>query len=805
MTERNGKYQHLLSVESDSEEDGEQDTTHIANATNVHVSFKDSTNLLEDNIGSKGAEYKFAKSRKNRREDSFCTGPRAALLLAIILLCFGVGYMTGVLTSWNPLQLFRSKNETVLHKKSANWRVTMADWGTESAIRLVDADGDGLLDIIIGLALGKGVSQMLTDETIDNFCQKQGLRPPCAGSVVALRGFDGKLLWKADAYGEIFALNCHGIDANKDGVDECIASGRLADMRLVNPRNGEILWVTDRKHLNHGWNIYSPTVISDMDDDGVNDIVISHGGDPTIKAEVIMKDKDHIASTWSKEEYPVVQIHTRRSGWLMLVSGATGKIIGRHLEMPEDKETYMSPVIHQRMDGSQYILYGSGGETVGGLVLAISIPDFYRYVTDKHQNHPVPNVKGHYTPWGSKEPSRNGEIEIFRSAEKGNMVPPVLVDVNKDGVRDILISCFEGTMELLNGETLEPMWSLKFKDRESYSTPAPGYFNEDDTIDFMVHWSQGAWPMYNFTDTIIIDGRDGSVLWNLTTNMYDVTSDVVARTTARNRDVFLFRVQGRNGYDPRNTGAVHGASGIQRIINKRATEDGKMYLEDVLINENNIDHEGVLIPESHFRLNRKTETVVDKSYIECELDQTVFLAELFALDRTVMKAPIKIWEQGAEKYYYKLTSDDRKLADEVVKKYGINHTMTQSETPWRGKRTVDDGSLCVIIQPDDRTTGAVGDVDGDGIPDAIVNLVSYGILRDEKARFVKMKFNVDIFKINLESAIQNELYTPINATIHDKMKYLQNENRITTLKFLSNDRQTWGAYMGTKCDSVYYD
>ncbi|KAL3842081.1 hypothetical protein ACJMK2_020146 [Sinanodonta woodiana] len=520
-----------------------------------------------------------------------------------------------------------------------------------------------------------------------------------------------------------------------------------------------------------------------MDEDGVNDIVIAHGGDPTIKAE----------------------IHTRHSGWLMMISGATGKIIGRHLEMPEDKETYMSPVIHQRMDGSQYILYGSGGETVGGLVLAISIPDFYRYVTDKHQNHPVPNVKGHYTPWGSKEPSRNGEIEIFRSAEKGNMVPPVLVDVNKDGVRDILISCFDGTMELLNGETLEPMWSLKFKDRESYSTPAPGYFNEDDTIDFMVHWSKGAWPMYNFTDNIIIDGRDGTVLWNFTTNMYDVTSDLVARTTARSRDVFLFRAQGRNGYDPRNTGAVHGASGIQRIINKRATEDGKTYLEDVLIDENNINDEGVLLPESHFRLNKKTATLAEKGYIECELDQTVFLAEFFALDRTVMKAPIKLWEQGAEKYYYKLTADDRKLVEEVAKKYGINHTMSQSETPWRGKRTADDDSLCIIIQPDDRTTGAVGDVDGDGIPDAIVNLVSYGILRDEKARFVKMKFNVDIFKINLESAIQTELYTPINVTIHDKMKYLQNENRITTLKFLPNDRQTWGGYMGTKCDSVYYD
>ena len=28
------------------------------------------------------------------------------------------------------------------------------------------------------------------------------------------------------------------------------------------------------------------------------------------------------------------------------------------------------------------------------------------------------------------------------------------------------------------------------------------------------------------------------------------------------------------------------------------------------------------------------------------------LAEMFAVDRTVMKAPIKLWEKGSEKHYY---------------------------------------------------------------------------------------------------------------------------------------------------------
>ena len=50
---------------------------------------------------------------------------------------------------------------------------------------------------------------------------------------------------------------------------------------------GEILWAVDSKYLNRGWNIYAPAAMPDLDDDGVPDIVIAHGGDPTVPAQVI--------------------------------------------------------------------------------------------------------------------------------------------------------------------------------------------------------------------------------------------------------------------------------------------------------------------------------------------------------------------------------------------------------------------------------------------------------------------------------------------------------------------------------------
>lgn len=57
---------------------------------------------------------------------------------------------------------------------------------------------------------------------------------------------------------------------------------------------------------------------------------------------------------------------------------------------------------------------------------------------------------------------------FFRSDTKGVMVPPVLTDVNKDGVKDIVMSAFDGTMILFCGETLAIKWKVKFEDRESY-------------------------------------------------------------------------------------------------------------------------------------------------------------------------------------------------------------------------------------------------------------------------------------------------------------------------------------------------
>ena len=62
-------------------------------------------------------------------------------------------------------------------------------------------------------------------------------------------------------------------------------------------------------------------------------------------------------------------MHKRDAGRLVLVDGRSGHSLGRYLNMSEYKETYISPVLHTTKDGSQYVLYGDGGETVKGQCL----------------------------------------------------------------------------------------------------------------------------------------------------------------------------------------------------------------------------------------------------------------------------------------------------------------------------------------------------------------------------------------------------------------------------------------------------
>jgi hypothetical protein len=171
----------------------------------------------------------------------------------------------------------------------------------------------------------------------------------------------------------------------------------------------------------------------------MNDILISHGGNPTIPSYV----------------------HQRDAGCLIIISSRNGNQIGEPFWMPDGKETYMSPVLY----GNSTILFGTGGETVAGGLYGISLENIIE--------------------------RKNRYVMIMKSFEKGIMVPPIVLDIDHDGIDDILVSCFDGTVELIQGKTMKSLWKKIFDGFEFYTTPAPGDYNSDSFVDFMIILNHG--------------------------------------------------------------------------------------------------------------------------------------------------------------------------------------------------------------------------------------------------------------------------------------------------------------------------
>ncbi|KAK6187472.1 hypothetical protein SNE40_005492 [Patella caerulea] len=461
-------------------------------------------------MGKRPRKQKYKKSNKGVCKNLSC---KMCVILGLSILFIGSALTIPVL-HWHKI----GGGGTVNNFK--DWSLVYDDAASESVLRLLDIDDDGKDDLLIGIIKMASNESNSSPHTLAEFDDFKGI-------LIAVRGYDGKELWRTEEFGSsILFMNCHDIDVNKDGRKDCIVTGRKATIVAIDVKDGKILWTSkSEKHYQATWNIYHVSVLPDFTSDGIPELLVTHGGDPKADPEN----------------------HERESGRLILISGMDGKPLGNFYSLPKFKETYMTSVIYTRPLGDQYILYGTGGETVPGSLLAISVPDFYRNVRGLPPDAPVPTVNvSLYTP--SPKPMKKGVMTLISGTEKGVMVPPIIVDINNDSVPDILVSLFEGKLVLLDGKTLDKVWSTAFPNSEFYSTPAPGYFDEDNYLDFMFHVSQGAWMKYNYTRHVVISGKDGSILWEMVSNGYDMSSDLVVKTT-QHCDLFIFRMIGRKKSD----------------------------------------------------------------------------------------------------------------------------------------------------------------------------------------------------------------------------------------------------------------
>ena len=346
-----------------------------------------------------------------------------------------------------------------------HWEMTKSNFSTESAIRLIDVNDDGILDVITGYAsqsantafssLGLDSLEPYRKCVDDVISGGKSTFELCGGGVAAWDGANGTLLWFTPSYSEIFALNCDGVDIDGDGASECVVAGRMGVFFAVNARTGDIFWHGDATLVNSSWNVYTPAAVDDLDGDGVADLVVANGGNQAFSPHETNRD----------------------AGQLFVVSGRTGLGINRRrFLMPDGKETYMSPVVLSTSGGGggggdAIILFGSGGETVVGSLWAIRLGDLACLGATSCANSPTSRewVWGRRGEDGRRTSDGVPLYELIRGHRKGVMVPPVLIDLNGDGSRDIVAMDFEGEIFALDGRTRDVVWKRRLSGSQTHA------------------------------------------------------------------------------------------------------------------------------------------------------------------------------------------------------------------------------------------------------------------------------------------------------------------------------------------------
>ena len=359
-----------------------------------------------------------------------------------------------------------------------SWSIYLDDLGSFSSPRAADLNGDAVMDVVIGAGR---LEFMRTDS-----------------AVIALDGRTGRVLWTAPARDQVFG-SATFLDISRDGTPDVIIGGRSAVLLALDGRDGTRLWEFFPDSLSSRergfYEFFNAQIIPDEDGDGIEDLLTANGGD------VLAAPGDP----------------NRPPGRLMVISGKSGTLIAS-AEMPDGRETYMSPVVGKlRPSGELEIIYGSGGETIGGHLYRTALSDLLRQDV-------------------------SASIVLASSPTRGFIGPPVLAEITGDGILDIVANAVDGRMLAFDGATSRPLWETPMPKTEAYTSIGIGYFTEDDVPDFFASFAFGTWPNLGWSRQVMVDGRSGEIAFRDSLGLYQTSSPVVADFDNDGRDDVLMSV-----------------------------------------------------------------------------------------------------------------------------------------------------------------------------------------------------------------------------------------------------------------------
>jgi hypothetical protein len=319
---------------------------------------------------------------------------------------------------------------------------------TFSSPRATDLNGDGVKDIVIGA--GKEAQQT-------NY------------GILALDGVTGNNLWTLPARNEIFTSPAFQ-DITNDGVNDVFLGGRDAQLYAINGATGNIIWeFFPYPNLNPAdsglYNFYSVQFVPDMNADLIPDLLVANGG-------------DHSAPVWQTNRPP---------GHLMVLDAMTGNVLAKAV-VPDSAEIYSSPVVSNlRGNGTLYVIYGTGGENLGGSMWVAEL------VNDLMNN------------------DLSNSVALITNSSKGFIAPASVGNFSNDGNLDIIVQGYDGTISRFYGGNFSMKWSTTIPGTESSAAPAIGNFTGTLTPDVFCVLYKGVAPSYSDYYQVMLNGFNGAV------------------------------------------------------------------------------------------------------------------------------------------------------------------------------------------------------------------------------------------------------------------------------------------------------
>uniref|UniRef100_G3SRY8 Family with sequence similarity 234 member B n=1 Tax=Loxodonta africana TaxID=9785 RepID=G3SRY8_LOXAF len=362
--------------------------------------------------------------------------------------------------------------------------------GDLSPLELADVNGDGLRDVLLSFVPSRNESAI-------------GVSRPTA-ILVCLSGMNGSTLWSSPLPEEARDITCLDLMPGSLAATICLVTGTRKMLSAFNATSGKTIWTLNPKYLSNGTLAAPVVVLPDLNEDGIRDLVVLAIGE--LQPDLCF----------------------------LLVSGRTGSPVGRPVKYNiVGVGNLIGPQVYVTTNGAVYILFGFGN------IQAVALRDIF--VQAQNRDSSPPSLQLEEPEWEKRRSINLSElIDIYSDGVELLQ----MVKAPDSNCSDLLITTRQGLV-LLRGQDLIPYWTLSFPGLRSQ--PTPGYFTDDQTLDFFLQTEDGV----GMKKMMVVDGYSGSVTWSYSVPCHMKETPTTSALTSDQKSVFLFWAEGLSTVPPK--------------------------------------------------------------------------------------------------------------------------------------------------------------------------------------------------------------------------------------------------------------